>query len=54
MQNWSVVTADNPDWLVIDSETEIKIQSKHEMLSGKGFLRVKSTQAPEPPPASLE
>ena len=54
MQNWSVVTADNPDWLVIDSETEIKIQSKHEMLSGAGFLRVKSTQAPEPPPSSLE
>jgi hypothetical protein len=52
--NWTVVGDDNPDWLVIDSETEIKARSRHETSIGNGFLRVKSTQAPEPPPTTLE
>lgn len=54
MVNWTVVGSDDPDWLVIDSDTEIKIQSKHEKQTGNGYLRLKSTQAPEPPPTSME
>jgi hypothetical protein len=54
MVNWAVVTDDNPDWRVIETDAEIKAQSKHESPSGTAFLRVKTIQAPEPPPTSLE
>jgi hypothetical protein len=54
LQNWTVVDADNPDWEVIETDSEIKCQSKHETLSGKGFLRVKETEDPELPPSTLE
>lgn len=56
LENWSVVTEDNPDWQVVETDTEIRIQSRHETLSGQGYLRLKATQAPEPetPPTSEE
>jgi hypothetical protein len=54
MVNWTVVGDDHPDWVVIETDTEIKARSKHETLAGNGYLRVKSTQEPEPPPSTLE
>ena len=54
LQNWSVVEADNPDWAVIETEEEIQIRSRHDTLSGKGFLRVKETTLPEPAPEVVE
>lgn len=54
LKNWSVVTEDNPDWAVAETETDLQIRSRHEKLSGKGFLRVKMTQLPEPPPQVVE
>jgi hypothetical protein len=47
LQNWKVVDADNPEWLVIETDSEIKCQSKRETLSGNGFLRVKEAPVPE-------
>ncbi len=54
LKNWTVVGADDPDWVLIDSETELQIRSRHEKLSGQGFLRVKTTQLPEPAPEVIE
>ena len=54
LQNWSVVGPDNPDWAVIETEEDIQIRSRHETLTGKGFLRLKETTLPEPAPEVVE
>lgn len=55
MANWNVIGDADPNWLVDNSSAEeIKVRSKNAQLSGTGFLRVKMTQAPEPPPMELE
>lgn len=58
--HWSPIIGDDtdPDWRLIETFAdpnfntpgEIKVQSKKPKFDGTGFLRVKTTEAPEPPP----
>ena len=54
LKNWSVIGNDDPNWLVIDTTQEIKLQSRNARLEGRGFLRVKKTQGPKPQSMSLD
>ncbi|MCF7731894.1 MAG: hypothetical protein K9N23_09405 [Akkermansiaceae bacterium] len=45
LKNWRIVGGDDPEWELVNSDTEIKIRSRAEKLSGQGFLRLKMTQA---------
>ncbi|KAB2641660.1 MAG: hypothetical protein DVB25_01220 [Verrucomicrobia bacterium] len=41
MQTWRSIEANDPDWQVIDTNSEIKLQSRSSQLNGTGFLRTK-------------
>ena len=54
LTHWSTIGNDDPNWLVIDTPEDIKLQSKKAQFEGAGVLRVKMTQAPLPPSMSLD
>ena len=51
MQNWRSIQAGDPDWELIETADEIKVQSRSAVLTGAGFLRVKTTYPDSPPVA---
>jgi hypothetical protein len=44
LSHWRTVGGEDPDWVLLETPDEIKIQSRYETLQGHGFLRVKMTQ----------
>lgn len=44
--HWRTVGSEDPDWVLLETPDEIKIQSRYATLQGHGFLRVKMTQLP--------
>jgi len=42
MQTWRPIGDNDPDWQVINTNGEIKLQSRSSRLTGSGFLRVKT------------
>ena len=48
MQNWRVIKQDDPDWELIESADEIGLRSRSAVLTGSGFLRVKTTYPDAP------